>query len=122
MKLRFKVGDRLKTITADRAAFTQEQLFMVADRLYGIDVCQLWNSGDGTTKSFDENCNPVHIVAEKPTVAELVAALEDDDRAVAANLKRHRNLALSQADSGSDIWRAAKAVKVGKAPKKTARR
>jgi hypothetical protein len=121
MKLRFEAGERLKTITADRAAFTKEQLVMLADRLYGIDVCQLSNSGDGTTKFFDENSNPVHIVAEKHTVAGLVAALEDDDREVAANRRRHRNLALSRADSGSDIWRSAKPMKGPKAAKKTAR-
>ena len=78
----------------ERAAF--------ADRLLGIDLCQLWNSGDGTLKLLDENRRPVRIVAKRPDIEALREAVRADQRMVDKRLARHRSIALEIASSGLD--------------------
>jgi hypothetical protein len=76
---------------------------LIADRLIGIDVCQLWNSDKGTNKSVDPSGNPVRIVADAPTFEGLVKAVLKDAQIVQARQSCHRAIALARASSGIDL-------------------
>jgi hypothetical protein len=93
MLLRFKTEKDTVTITVDHDKIPKRFQFPLAERLQGADVVQLWNSDKGTTKFFDRDGNPVHIVAKEPTLASLLDAVRDDDMEVAERLHRHCNIA-----------------------------
>jgi hypothetical protein len=76
---------------------------LIADRLIGIDVCQLWNSDKGTNKSVDPSGNPVRIVADSPTFEGLVKAVLKDAQIVQARQSCHRAIALARPSSGIDL-------------------
>jgi|SRR4051812_8442630 len=76
---------------------------LIADRLIGIDVCQLWNSDKGTNKSVDPSGNPVRVVADAPTFEGLVKAVLKDAQIVQARQTCHRAIALASASSGIDL-------------------
>jgi len=76
---------------------------LIADRLIGIDVCQLWNSDKGTNKSVDPSGNPVRVVADSPTFEGLVKAVLKDAQIVQARQSCHRAIALARASSGIDL-------------------
>src|SRR4051812_22555773 len=67
---------------------------LIADRLAGIDVCQLWNSEQGTNKSVDASGRPVRVLAEAPTFEALVKAVRKDEQIVQARRSCHRAIAL----------------------------
>jgi hypothetical protein len=122
MKLRFKVDQAeclragidcpksIVTVEVDPAKLTQEQRNLLADRLAGIDVCQLWNSDKGTEKLFtsittDEVeagkfAKPVLIVARRPTFDGLMDAVKENQAGVHAALERHREIAFDIASAG----------------------
>jgi hypothetical protein len=88
MKLRFEVDQAecfrkgidcpksIVTIEVDPADIPQDDRNLIADRLVGIDVCQLWNSDKGTEKLLtSEERQPVRIVAAAPDYAALIAAV-----------------------------------------------
>jgi hypothetical protein len=134
MKLRFEVDQAacfrkgidcpksIVTIEVNPAEIPVEERILIADRLHGIDVCQLWNSNDGTTKQFTaEGHQPIRIVAEEPNYASLVTAVRADQAQVESRLARHRAVALSGAEAGLDLASAEaiplKAVKSSRKPK-----
>lgn len=72
---------------------------LIADRLIGNDVCQLWNSERGTSKSVDAKGNPVRLIAEAPTFEALIKALLKDAQIVQARRSCHRAIALARANT-----------------------
>jgi len=71
---------------------------LIADRLIGNDVCQLWNSEQGTRKSVDAQGHPVRLVAEAPTFEALMKAVLKDAQIVQARQSCHRAIALARAN------------------------
>jgi hypothetical protein len=86
-------------IEVDAARIKLEVRNLIADRLIGNDVCQLWNSEKGTNKSVDFKGNPVRLVAEAPTFEALIKALQKDAQIVQARRSCHRAIALARANS-----------------------
>jgi hypothetical protein len=111
MKLRFDVDqaacaragigqcDPTVIVDVDAARIKLDVRNLIADRLIGNDVCQLWNSEKGTTKSVDVNGQPVRVVAEAPTFEALVKALQKDAQIVQARRSCHRAIALVRANT-----------------------
>ena len=111
MKLRFDVDqaacaragigqcDPTVVVEVDAARIKLDVRNLIADRLIGNDVCQLWNSEKGTSKSVDVNGQPVRLVAEAPTFEALVKALQKDAQIVQARRSCHRAIALVRANS-----------------------
>jgi hypothetical protein len=111
MKLRFDVDpaacvregiqrcDSPVVIEVDAAQIKLDVRNLIADRLIGNDVCQLWNSDRGTSKSVDVNGNPVRLVAEAPTYEGLMKAVLKDAQIVQARRSCHRAIALARANT-----------------------
>ena len=111
MKLRFDVDqaacaragigqcDPTVVVEVDAARIKLDVRNLIADRLIGNDVCQLWNSEKGTSKSVDVNGQPVRLVAEAPTFEALVKAVQKDAQIVQARRSCHRAIALVRANS-----------------------
>src|SRR5688572_18843949 len=111
MKLRFDVDqaacaragigqcDPTVVVDVDAARIKLDVRNLIADRLIGNDVCQLWNSEKGTNKSVDINGQPVRLVAEAPTFEALVKALQKDAQIVQARRSCHRAIALVRANT-----------------------
>jgi len=111
MKLRFDVdqaacaragvGDCGPTalIEVNAAQIKLDVRNLIADRLIGNDVCQLWNSEQGTRKSVDAKGNPVRLVAEAPTFEALMKAVLKDAQIVQARQSCHRAIALARANT-----------------------
>jgi hypothetical protein len=111
MKLRFDVdqaacaragvGDCEPTavIEVNAAQIKVEVRNLIADRLIGNDVCQLWNSEKGTSKSVDARGNPVRLVADAPTFEALMKAVLKDAQIVQARQSCHRAIALARANT-----------------------
>jgi hypothetical protein len=111
MKLRFDVDqaacvragigqcDPTVIVEVDAARIKLDVRNLIADRLIGNDVCQLWNSEKGTSKSVDFNGHPVRLVAEAPTFEALVKAVQKDAQIVQARRSCHRAIALVRANS-----------------------
>ena len=111
MKLRFDVDqaacaraglapcEATAVIDVDAARIKIEVRNLIADRLIGNDVCQLWNSEKGTNKSVDVSGNPVRLVAEAPTFEALIKALQKDAQIVQARRSCHRAIALARANT-----------------------
>jgi hypothetical protein len=111
MKLRFDVDqaacaragigqcDPTVVVDVDAARVKLDVRNLIADRLIGNDVCQLWNSEKGTNKSVDINGQPVRLVAEAPTFEALVKALQKDAQIVQARRSCHRAIALVRANT-----------------------
>jgi hypothetical protein len=76
---------------------------MLADRLHGIDVCQLWNSDTGTEKMLDEHRLPIRIKAPEPTLGSLLEAVRNDQLGAEERLQRHRGIALAASLSNRDV-------------------
>src|SRR5687767_10614704 len=87
-------------IDIDPAQIKLDARNLIADRLIGNDVCQLWNSDKGTNKSVDAVGNPVRVVAEAPTFEALMKALRKDEQVVQARRSCHRAIAPARANSG----------------------
>ena len=114
MKLRFDVDQAAcvragidhpaptAVIDVDPAQIKIDVRNLIADRLIGIDVCQLWNSDKGTNKSVDASGKPVHVLAEAPTFEALIKAVRKDEQIVQARQSCHRAIALARANSGGD--------------------
>ncbi len=122
MKLRFEVDQAacfrkgidcpksVITIEVNPADLTQPQRDLIADRLSGIDVLQLWNSDKGTEKMFEfnpDNQSPfpkvgVKIIADAPTFEGLMAAIESNQAEVLERQTRHRSCAIASAIAGFD--------------------
>jgi hypothetical protein len=110
MKLRFDVdqaacaragvGDCGPTalIEVNAAQIKLDVRNLIADRLIGNDVCQLWNSEQGTRKSVDAKGHPVRLVAEAPTFEALMKAVLKDAQIVQARQSCHRAIALARAN------------------------
>lgn len=119
MKLRFEVDQAecfrkgidcpksIVTIEVDPAKIPEPERILIADRLMGIDVCQLWNSGEGTTKEMD-NHQPVRVKADAPTYEGLMKAVHANQKEVEARQARHRDVALAVAGAGVDTVGMAK--------------
>jgi hypothetical protein len=86
-------------IDVDAATVKLDIRNLLADRLIGNDVCQLWNSDKGTTKSVDANGNPIRLVAEAPTFEALTKALHKDAQIVQARRSCHRAIAIARANT-----------------------
>ncbi len=101
MKLRFEVDQAeafrrgidvpksivtIEVIPADRA---QEQRNLIADRLDGIDVCQIAGILDGIAK--DRNGKPFRIVAKLPTFESLMEAIAEDEQIAELSRKKKRD-------------------------------
>lgn len=110
MKLRFDVdqaacaragvGDcgPIAVIEVNAAQIKVDVRNLIADRLIGNDVCQLWNSEQGTRKSVDAKGNPVRLVADAPTFEALMKAVLKDAQIVQARQSCHRAIALARAN------------------------
>src|SRR3954463_6497046 len=85
-------------IDVDAAKLKVDVRNLIADRLIGNDVCQLWNSEKGTSKSVDAKGNPVRLVAEAPTFEALMKAVLKDAQIVQARQSCHRAIALARAN------------------------
>ena len=111
MKLRFDVDQAARVregiqpcdspvvVDVDVAKIKLDVRNLIADRLIGNDVCQLWNSERGTAKSVDAQGNPVRLVAEAPTFEALTKALLKDAQIVQARRSCHRAIALARANT-----------------------
>jgi hypothetical protein len=86
-------------IDVDAATVKLDIRNLLADRLIGNDVCQLWNSDKGTNKSVDANGNPIRLVAEAPTFEALTKALHKDAQIVQARRSCHRAIAIARANT-----------------------
>src|SRR5256885_1232742 len=89
-------------IDVDAAKLKLDVRNLIADRLIGNDVCQLWNSEKGTNKSVDGSGQPVRVLAEAPTFEGLIKSLRKDEQIVQARQSCHRAIALARASSGVD--------------------
>lgn len=115
MKLRFDVdqaacvragidhGAPTAVIDVDAAKIKIDVRNLIADRLIGNDVCQLWNSDKGTIKSVDAGGNPVRLIADAPTFEALVKAVLKDAQIVQARNTCHRAIALAHANSAVEL-------------------
>jgi len=108
MKLRFEVDQAaafrqgidvpksIVTIEVNPAELSQEQRDLIADRLVGIDICQLagFLNGllDGKPKR-DQHGKPFRIVAKLPTFESLIEAIAEDER----NAETERKLRADEA-------------------------
>jgi hypothetical protein len=111
MKLRFDLDQAACTragiqacaspvvIEVDAARIKLEVRNLIADRLIGNDVCQLWNSERGTSKSVDAKGTPVRLVAEAPSFEGLMKAVLKDAQIVQARQSCHRAIALARANT-----------------------
>jgi hypothetical protein len=130
MKLRFEVDQAecfrrgidcpksIVTVEVDPKKLSQPERDLVADRLHGIDVLQLWNSDKGTEKMFtyDESSQedrtrmqegkppvtPVRVIAKEPTFEGLMTAIRENQSEVDERQLRHRSLAMRMAVGGFD--------------------
>jgi len=90
MKLRFEVNQAeafrlgidvpksIVTIEVNPAEISQEQRNLIADRLDGIDVCQLAGVLDGISR--DKDGKPFRIMAKLPTFESLMEAIAEDEQ------------------------------------------
>ncbi|MEK7684429.1 MAG: hypothetical protein AAB466_03290 [Verrucomicrobiota bacterium] len=90
MKLRFEVNQAeafrqgidvpksIVTIEVNPSEIPQEQRNLIADRLDGIDVCQLPGILDGIGK--DQNGKPLRIMTKLPTFESLMEAIAEDEQ------------------------------------------
>ncbi|MEO5802141.1 MAG: hypothetical protein ABIR24_01320 [Verrucomicrobiota bacterium] len=113
MKLRFAVDQAacfrkgidcpksIVTIEVDPKNISEQQRNLIADRLVGIDVAQLWNDGNGTVKVYRDQ-KPVHIVTESPDYEGLIAAIMFNEKEVSDRKGRHWGVALAIAEAGVD--------------------
>ncbi|MGA3284835.1 MAG: hypothetical protein ABSD57_10320 [Verrucomicrobiota bacterium] len=94
MKLRFEVNQAeafrqgidvpksIVTIEVNPAEISQEQRNLIADRLDGIDVCQLAGVLDGVLDgkpARDRDEKPFRIMAKLPTFESLMEAIAEDE-------------------------------------------
>jgi hypothetical protein len=98
MKLRFEVDQAaafrqgidvpksIVTIEVNPAELSQEQRDLIADRLDGIDVCQLADILGGTAK--DPNGKLPRIMAKLPTFESLMEAIDRDERDAESSIKK----------------------------------
>lgn len=110
MKLRFEVDQAeafrqgidcpksIVTIDANPADLSPEDRNLIADRLHGIEVCQLWNSGEGTSKMMTEAGKPARIMAKAPSFDSLMDAIRECQERVEKRQERHRAVALTIAE------------------------
>jgi len=99
-------------IEIDPAKLNQKQRNLLADRLDGIDVCQLWNDDNGTHRCYkpgneiDEQVGklqrPLRIKANAPTFEGLMKAVGEDETEVTERQARHRSIALAVSEAGVD--------------------
>ena len=102
MKLRFAVNQAealrrgidcprsTATVEVDPAKLTPEQRNLIADRLVGIDVCELLVSDEGIHKAVThvpwedgqsgKRPKPIHVEANGPTFEDLMKAIELDQK------------------------------------------
>lgn len=122
MKLRFEVDQAeafragidcpksIVTVEVNPAEIPESDRNLIADRLSGIDVCQLWNSDKGTEKQFDtlvtletgKPATPVRIVAKAPTFEALMDGIRENEQEVKTRSERHREIAMATAAAGID--------------------
>jgi hypothetical protein len=115
MKLRFEVDQAeafrqgidvpksIVTIEVNPADLSQKQRDLIADRLDGIDVCQLAGVLGGVLDGKplrDRNGKPFRIMAKLPTFESLMEAIAEDEQDAEAEQKKR-----------ADEFRAAKAAK-----------
>lgn len=101
MKLRFEVDQAnafrqgidvpksIVTIEINPAEISQEQRNLIADRLDGIDVCQIAGRLDGEAK--DQNRKPFRVMAKLPTFESLMGAIAEDEQDVELSRKKKRD-------------------------------
>jgi len=96
LNLRFDVKNKVEptTLQIPLSNFSGYDRLMLADRLYGIDVCVLWNHDHGTEKLLDLERLPVRLAAKEPTIESLLEAIHEDQVVVEERLLRHRSLAV----------------------------
>lgn len=92
--------DAIVTVEVNPEELSAEQRTLLADRLWGIDVCQLWNSEQGTTKQLGVDGRPILVEATAPTFEGLMDAVNRDQERV------DRRQA-ARGDSGIDMPSAA---------------
>ena len=100
MKLRFEVDQAeafrrgidapksIVTVEVNPSELSQEKRNLIADRLDGIDVCQIALILDGKAK--DRNGKPFRIVAKLPTFESMMDAIAEDEQV--AELSRKKKL------------------------------
>jgi hypothetical protein len=128
VKLRFEVDQAaclragidcpksIVTVEVDPAKLTQEERDIIADRLVGIDVASLHNSGDGTIKEMSQG-KPVRIIAKAPTFQGLLIAIRENAKETAERMKRHRVVALEVANAGIDVVEMFESAQSGQSKK-----
>jgi hypothetical protein len=99
MKLRFEVDQAgafrqgvdvpksIVTIEVNPAELSQKQRDLIADRLVGIDVCQLALVLE-VRRSGDKNAKPFRIMAKLPTFESLMEAVAEDELAAEKSRKK----------------------------------
>ena len=102
MKLRFEVDQTeafrqgidvpksIVTVEVNPADLSQERRNSIADRLNGIDVCQMACIADGVLPK-DRNGQPLRIKAKLPTIESLMEAVAEDQREYDAAVKKKRD-------------------------------
>jgi hypothetical protein len=101
MKLRFEVDQAeafrqgidvpksIVTIEVNPAELSQERRNLIADRLNGIDVCQVACITEGVLPR-DRNGQPLRIKAKLPTFESLMDAIAEDQRDYELGIKKVR--------------------------------
>jgi len=91
--------ESIVTVQVNPAELSAEQRTLLADRLYGIDVCRLSNSEQGTVKQLDMVGRPILIEATEPTFEGLMEAVHLNQAEVEKSQAHHRGLAIAAASA-----------------------
>ena len=127
IKLRFKIkqserveGDACEhtivTVEVDLSTLSKESRNLIADRLVGIDVVDLYSCGNGTEKSFlydnvarnngmAQMLAPDYIRADQPTFEALMQAVRENQKEVEHRQELYRKIALIRAEGAGKEYR-----------------
>jgi len=89
-------------LEVDPEELSPEQRTLLADRLHGIDVCQLQSSEQGITKQLDLVGRTVLVEAMEATFAGLMKAVKQNQSEVEKSQARQRGLAIAMASAALD--------------------
>jgi hypothetical protein len=121
IKLRFKIKQServdggacehtIVTVDVDLSTLSKESRNLIADRLVGIDVVDLYSCRKGTEKSFVYNnatknngmvqmLAPDYVRADQPTFEALMQAVRENQKEVEDRQNVYRKIALSRAEA-----------------------
>ena len=92
-----KCHTSIVALDIDPATISQKDRDLLADRLIGINVCQLWNDDMGTTKSINRDGSPIRVVSKAPSYEALMEAVREDQEMAEERQARHREFAMAMA-------------------------